>query len=65
MREGIASATIAATLRLAAEHDCARAGLDVDSAHETGALRLYEKLDFTTACTAVSWSRSLQPLAPS
>jgi mycothiol synthase len=59
---GVASALIATALRLGAENDCRRAGLDVDSDNVTGALRLYEKMGFTTARTRVSWTRPLPPL---
>jgi mycothiol synthase len=58
---GVASALIAAALRAAADRDCKSAGLQVDSDNVTGALRLYEKLGFTTARTQVSWSLALPP----
>jgi len=60
---GVASATIAAVLRAAVEHDCATAGLGVDSANVTGALRLYERLGFRTVRTRVSWTLDLPPVA--
>jgi mycothiol synthase len=60
---GLAKAMIAAALRAAAERDCQRAGLQVDSANVTGALGLYESLGFATRRTQVSWSRDLPPLA--
>ncbi len=53
---GVASAVIAAALRRGAEEGCQRAGLEVDTDNVTGALRLYEKLGFTTTRTRVSWS---------
>lgn len=59
---GLATATIAATLRAAAEAGCRRAGLQVDSANLTGAPRLYERLGFTTRRSQLSWSRDLPPL---
>jgi ribosomal protein S18 acetylase RimI-like enzyme len=61
---GLASATIAAALRVAAEAGCQRAGLQVDSANVTGAPRLYERLGFTVRRTQLSWSRDLPPLTP-
>jgi mycothiol synthase len=61
---GVASAVIAAALRLGAEQECERAGLEVDSDNVTGALRLYEKLGFVSTRTRVSWSRSLAPGTP-
>jgi ribosomal protein S18 acetylase RimI-like enzyme len=61
---GIASALIAAALRAGVDGDCERAGLEVDSANVTGALRLYESLGFTTARTRVSWSRELPAVQP-
>jgi mycothiol synthase len=60
---GLAKATIAQALRVAADNDCRRAGLQVDSENVTGALGLYEGLGFTTRRTQVSWSRDLPPLA--
>jgi mycothiol synthase len=60
---GLASALIAAALRIGAENDCERAGLEVDTDNVTGALRLYEKLGFATTRLRVSWSRSLPPVA--
>jgi mycothiol synthase len=59
---GIASAVIAATLEAGAAGGCVTAGLDVDSDNVTGALRLYEKLGFTTSRTSVSWAREVPPL---
>jgi mycothiol synthase len=56
---GLASTLIAAALRIGAEQDCERAGLEVDTDNVTGALRLYEKLGFATTRLRVSWSRSL------
>ncbi|MCW2700813.1 MAG: ypeA [Blastococcus sp.] len=53
---GLASAAVAAALRAAADNDCEGASLQVDSDNVTGALRLYEKLGFTTSRTLVSWS---------
>jgi mycothiol synthase len=58
---GVASAVIAAVLRTAAEHDCATAGLGVDTENVTGALRLYERLGFRTVRTRVSWTLALPP----
>ena len=58
---GLARATIAAALRAAAGNGCQRAGLQVDSANVTGALRLYEGLGFAVRRTLVSWSRDLPP----
>ena len=60
---GIASAVIAAALHAAAANDCQSAGLQVDSDNVTGALRLYEKLGFTTSRTRVSWSVDRPPVA--
>ncbi|MGY5885248.1 GNAT family N-acetyltransferase [Modestobacter lacusdianchii] len=59
---GLSKAAIVQALRVAAEHDCATAGLQVDSENVTGALGLYESLGFTTSRTEVSWSRHLAPL---
>jgi mycothiol synthase len=59
---GLARAAITRALHAAAERDCGRAGLQVDSENVTGALRLYESLGFATARTQVSWSRRLPPL---
>ena len=58
---GIASAVILAALRAGADGGCVEAGLDVDTANVTGALRLYEKLGFATVRTSVSWARELPP----
>jgi mycothiol synthase len=60
---GLASAVIAAALRAAADSGCQGAALQVDSDNVTGALRLYEKLGFTTSRTQVSWSLALPPEA--
>jgi len=60
---GLATAVIAAALRAAADHDCAGASLQVDSDNVTGALRLYEKLGFTTSRTQVSWSIDRPPVS--
>ena len=60
---GLASALIGAALRLGAEHDCKRAGLEVDTGNVTGALRLYESLGFVITRTRVSWSVELPPLS--
>jgi ribosomal protein S18 acetylase RimI-like enzyme len=60
---GLASALIAAALRIGAEHGCERAGLEVDTDNVTGALRLYEKLGFSTTRLRVSWSRSLREVS--
>jgi mycothiol synthase len=60
---GVASATIAAVLRTAAEHDCATAGLGVDTENVTGALRLYERLGFRAVRSRVSWTLPLPPAA--
>jgi mycothiol synthase len=59
---GLAKAAIAAALRIAAERDCRRAGLQVDSENVTGALGLYEGLGFTARRTQVSWSLTLPPV---
>jgi mycothiol synthase len=59
---GLASAVIAEALRAGADHDCKRAGLEVDSDNVTGALRLYESLGFVTTRTNVSWSVELPPV---
>jgi mycothiol synthase len=58
---GLGSAVIAAALHAAAEADCQGASLQVDSDNVTGALRLYEKLGFTTSRTRVSWSLAVPP----
>jgi GNAT superfamily N-acetyltransferase len=58
---GVASALIATALRAGAADGCVTAGLDVDSDNVTGALRLYERLGFTTTRTQVSWSLDLPP----
>jgi ribosomal protein S18 acetylase RimI-like enzyme len=60
---GLATAVIAAALRAAADNDCAGASLQVDSDNVTGALRLYEKLGFTTSRTQVSWSIDRPPVS--
>lgn len=60
---GLATAVILEALRVAAANGCVEAGLDVDTDNVTGALRLYEKLGFTTARTSVSWARELPPVA--
>ena len=59
---GLASAAITAALRAAAEDDCKRADLGVDTENVTGALRLYESLGFVTTRTTVSWSVDRPPL---
>jgi mycothiol synthase len=59
---GLAKATIAAALRAAAERDCGRAGLQVDSENVTGALGLYEGLGFRTVRARVSWALDLPPV---
>jgi len=59
---GLASAVIAASLRAAAEQDCKRASLEVDTENVTGALRLYESLGFVTTRTNVSWSVERPPV---
>ena len=59
---GLASAAITAALRAAAEDDCKRADLGVDTENVTGALRLYESLGFVTTRTTVSWSVDLPPV---
>ncbi|MCW2507386.1 MAG: GCN5-related N-acetyltransferase [Modestobacter sp.] len=59
---GLSTATIVQALRVAADHDCQLAGLQVDSDNVTGALGVYERLGFTTGRTEVSWSRHLSPL---
>jgi mycothiol synthase len=61
---GLATAAVAAALRAAAAADCQAAGLQVDSANVTGALRLYEGLGFSTRRTHVSWTRELPAGAP-
>jgi mycothiol synthase len=60
---GLASAAITAALRAAAQDDCKRAELGVDTENVTGALRLYESLGFVTTRTTVSWSVDLPPVA--
>jgi mycothiol synthase len=59
---GIASAVIAEALRRGAEHDCKRAGLQVDTDNVTGALRLYESLGFVTTRTDVAWAVDRPPV---
>ena len=59
---GVASAAITAALRAAAEDDCKRADLGVDTENVTGALRLYESLGFVTTRTTVSWSVERPPV---
>jgi mycothiol synthase len=59
---GVATAVIAASLQAGVENDCVAAGLDVDSGNVTGAVRLYERLGFTTARTSVSWELALPPV---
>jgi mycothiol synthase len=56
---GIASAAIAAVLRVATEQDCTTAALGVDTGNVTGALRLYERLGFRAVRTRVSWTLAL------
>ncbi len=59
---GVATATIAAALRAAADAGCTRASLDVDTENTTGAFGLYERLGFRTDRTWTSWALSLPPL---
>jgi mycothiol synthase len=59
---GLASAMIAAALHAAASHDCTGASLQVDTDNVTGALRLYEKLGFSTDRTRVAWSLDRPPV---
>jgi mycothiol synthase len=59
---GLASAMIAAALHAAAGQDCQGASLQVDTDNVTGALRLYEKLGFTTDRTRVAWSVDRPPV---
>ena len=59
---GLAPATIAEALRVAAEHGCGRAALGVDSENGSGALRLYEGLGFRTRRTQVTWVQELPAL---
>ena len=59
---GLSKATIVQALRVAAEHECQSAGLQVDSDNVSGAVGVYESLGFSTARTEVSWSRHLAPL---
>ncbi len=58
---GLAKATIVEAMRLAAEHDCTVAALQVDSENGSGAVGLYEGLGFATQRTQVSWVRELPP----
>lgn len=60
---GLASALVTAALRAGAEQDCKRAGLEVDTANVTGALRLYESLGFLTTRTTVSWAAERPPVS--
>ena len=50
-----------AALHAAAGQDCQGASLQVDTDNVTGALRLYQKLGFTTDRTRVAWSVSQPP----
>ncbi|MEU2350213.1 GNAT family N-acetyltransferase [Modestobacter sp. NPDC049651] len=59
---GLATASIAAALQVAAEHGCGGAALGVDSENSSGALRLYEGLGFRTRRTHVTWVRELDPV---
>jgi mycothiol synthase len=59
---GLATAVIVAAMRAAAGEGCLSAGLGVDSENITGAMRLYEKLGFSTVRSQVAWSRPLPPL---
>ncbi|MGY1742899.1 MULTISPECIES: GNAT family N-acetyltransferase [unclassified Blastococcus] len=59
---GVATATIAAALRAAAEAGCARASLDVDTENTTGAFGLYERVGFRTDRTWTSWALPLPPV---
>ena len=60
---GVAGALIAEVLQAASRSDCESAGLGVDIENVTGALRLYEGLDFRTARMRVSWALDLPPVA--
>ena len=62
---GLAKATIAAALRVAAEQGCRSAGLQVDSENGSGALGLYEGLGFTKRRTQVQWALPLPAAAAS
>jgi ribosomal protein S18 acetylase RimI-like enzyme len=53
---GVASATIAAALSVAAGAGCARAALDVDTENTTGAFALYERVGFRVARTHHAWA---------
>ncbi|MET0763322.1 MAG: GNAT family N-acetyltransferase [Blastococcus sp.] len=59
---GLATAVIVEALRAAAQAGCVSAGLGVDSENVTGAMRLYEKLGFSTVRSQVAWSRTLAPV---
>ena len=59
---GLSKAMIARALRVAAENDCATAGLEVDGENSSGAQRLYSGLGFVETHTQVSWSRVIPPL---
>jgi mycothiol synthase len=59
---GLSKAMLAAALRAAADGNCQEAGLDVDSENGSGALGLYESVEFHARRTRVSWVRRVEPL---
>jgi mycothiol synthase len=56
---GVASALISRALRALRERGMTEAALGVDAQNETGALRLYQKMDFREAASETEWRRPL------
>ncbi len=59
-RRGVASALIAATLRLLAELGVEQAALGVDTENLSGAVRVYERMGFVRHHSGVHYRRSLE-----
>lgn len=60
-RRGLAKALLARSLVAAREAGFTSAGLGVDAENPTGALGLYESLDFAPAKTAIAYRKPLEP----
>jgi mycothiol synthase len=58
---GVASAAIAAALRVAAENGCRTAGLQVDTENPTGAPSVYRRLGFEPVRTRTAWAFTRPP----
>jgi mycothiol synthase len=58
---GVASAAIAAALRVAARNGCRTAGLQVDTENPTGAPSVYRRLGFAPVRTRTSWAFCRSP----